>query len=472
MKQLLTFVLFILSSTLSFATHNRGGVITYRHISGFTYEATITTYTRASVQADRCALKLDWGDGTSDTLNRVNGPTGTCPNAKMGEQLGNDVQKNTYVGMHTYATQGLYMLSTSDPNRNAGINNIPQSVAVPITLNSLLLVDAGTTASSAQFLADPLMNFELGKDCTFNPAAFSPDGDVLSYSLTDPIGASAPVTGSIPNGASINAKTGELSWIPQNIGQYVFAIQVSVCRNNVNLGYVTLDIQINVIASTFRQSFNGLSAWPTDSNGNYSTTIAPGNSLNLNLSYVDSVAPTIDLNGYGEAFSKNNPASFSINSSTPFNKAGTLFWQPTSGDQRCAPYLFTFRGISSSQTHLLEKDISLLVYVRDSSQNYCDTICSTFLSATEVEHKIKAQQVEVWPNPFTSEVNFELSSDEQNRKHILTLYDFNGRRVVEEYFEGDSFLLPRENLAPGIYFYYISGTNGGDFSGKLIISSD
>ena len=37
------------------ATHNRAGEVTYRHLTGNTYEVTITTCTKTSVIADR-----DW----------------------------------------------------------------------------------------------------------------------------------------------------------------------------------------------------------------------------------------------------------------------------------------------------------------------------------------------------------------------------------------------------------------------------
>ena len=40
------------------ATHNRAGEITYRHLTGSTYEITITTYTKSTVVADRPFLNI------------------------------------------------------------------------------------------------------------------------------------------------------------------------------------------------------------------------------------------------------------------------------------------------------------------------------------------------------------------------------------------------------------------------------
>jgi len=56
-----------------FATHNRGGEITYEHISGLTYRFKITTCTDISnaAQADRSELFITYGDGEGDTIPRV-----------------------------------------------------------------------------------------------------------------------------------------------------------------------------------------------------------------------------------------------------------------------------------------------------------------------------------------------------------------------------------------------------------------
>src|SRR5688572_30374411 len=63
--------------SLAHATHYRAGEITYRIIGINKIEATVWTYTKISGQsllADRPMVGISWGDGTGDTLCRVNGP--------------------------------------------------------------------------------------------------------------------------------------------------------------------------------------------------------------------------------------------------------------------------------------------------------------------------------------------------------------------------------------------------------------
>ena len=76
MKKLLLLlpILFALFINDADATHNRAGEITYRHMGGFTYMIRVTTYTKKSSKAaDRDSLTVEWGDGTSSVLPRING---------------------------------------------------------------------------------------------------------------------------------------------------------------------------------------------------------------------------------------------------------------------------------------------------------------------------------------------------------------------------------------------------------------
>jgi hypothetical protein len=101
-------------------THNRAGEITYKHVSGFTYEFTITTYTKVSGvsgDADRTRLGIAWGDGTFDSLDRISETF-----------LDADIKQNKYIGIHTYSGPFTYIVGVQDPNRIDGIININNAV--------------------------------------------------------------------------------------------------------------------------------------------------------------------------------------------------------------------------------------------------------------------------------------------------------------------------------------------------------
>lgn len=112
-----------------FCTHNRAGEITYKHVSGLSYEFTITTYTKVSGlsgDADRQRLGISWGDGTFDSLSRTSEIF-----------LDADIKQNKYIGIHTYSAPFTYVVGVSDPNRIDNIINISNSVNTSATRSSV-----------------------------------------------------------------------------------------------------------------------------------------------------------------------------------------------------------------------------------------------------------------------------------------------------------------------------------------------
>ena len=117
------------------ATHNRAGEITYVQLSDLTYRITITTFTYTLSYADRQQLDCDFGDNSIATASRSNGPN------QMGEILLNFYKKNIYIIDHTYPGPGIYKIVVQDPNRNAGVKNIPNSVNVIFSISTILTVN-------------------------------------------------------------------------------------------------------------------------------------------------------------------------------------------------------------------------------------------------------------------------------------------------------------------------------------------
>ena len=243
-------ICFVFFAVHSFATHNRAGEITYKHVAGFTYEFTITTYTKVSGvsgDADRTRLGISWGDGTFDSLDRISEIF-----------LLADIKQNKYVGIHTYSGPFTYVVGVSDPNRVENIININNSVNTLFYLeDTVRILDPNIIGfnSSPQLLNPPIEFGNVGQLFTHNPNAFDPDGDSLSYSISSPLQASGlPVSGYSPpnlispgpdNQISINQLTGELIWnTPQQVGIYNIVIIIREYRNGILIGTVIRDLQI------------------------------------------------------------------------------------------------------------------------------------------------------------------------------------------------------------------------------------
>ncbi len=226
------------------ATHNRAGEIQVQQVGecgDFRIRATIITYTKSSsIAADRDSLTISWGDGTFSELPRTNGNG-------QGEDIGNDIQKNIYIGDHQFAGAARYVISMTDPNRIKGIINVnpPSSDNVQFHIETVYVIPDCQFGSynSTPILLQPPIDFGcVGQPFKHNPNAYDEDGDSLSYQLLVPLGdVGEPVPNyTYPNQSApgsffqLNEKTGDMYWAsPQLAGEYNVAFYVISWRQLV-----------------------------------------------------------------------------------------------------------------------------------------------------------------------------------------------------------------------------------------------
>jgi gliding motility-associated-like protein len=253
MKKILVFVIAIFIFTGVRATHNRAGEITYVQLSALTYQITITTFTYTLSWADRPQLTVEWGDNTTSVAQRISITS-----------LPNFYRKNVYVINHTFPGPGIYVIVVQDPNRNFGVQNIPNSVNVVFSIRTILFVNPAYGLNSTPVLLNPPYDKAArGKLFIHNPAAFDPDGDSLSYKLTTctrengkPIEnyTFPPAT----NKFYVDSISGDLIWdTPADTGKYNVAMEIQEWRNKKKIGVVVRDMQIEVYNTNNNPPVNG-----------------------------------------------------------------------------------------------------------------------------------------------------------------------------------------------------------------------
>jgi len=249
-RKLFGFICLFCLAISSYGTHNLAGEITYRHISGLTYEFTITIYADGNSPAiDRREIEVNWGDNTKlDSIN-LNSQSQIASNPFP-------IIKRIWRATHTFPGPAFtYRISVEDPNRNANVINMSNSINVPFTIQSELTIPAftGDENNSVQLRNDPIDRACAGIKFIYNPGAFDPDGmDSLSYSLAASKSGRDVIAPnfSFPqasNSFSINAVTGDLTWdTPVQTGIYNVAIVITEFRRGFKVGSVLRDIQISV----------------------------------------------------------------------------------------------------------------------------------------------------------------------------------------------------------------------------------
>jgi hypothetical protein len=477
MKRLLLIVTLSLSlPIISFASHNLGGYISYKHLSGLTYEITVTTFTEASTNtADRCELIVDFGDGTSESVERVNGIacSGNPACAHCGEIVANEYKLNEYVITHTFPTNNRYTITMEDPNRTAGIINMVNSVNTVFSISSEIEVSQGVPNISLKILESPNLNVSMLDTVKVNLSAFDEDGDILTYELVTPMVSNSQLVPGyfLPNSVSIDPNNGEFKWdSPAFVGDYVFAVKISECRNGSSLGFTIMEFTITISQAPSEGEFLNIHTWQKDYFGRFIVNVSPNDTVNFNVEYQDLiVSATKDIKGYGEVFENGNNASFTYLNSNNTDVAYNLNWVPTNQHSRCMPYVLTFRGKSNYSNFSFSKDITVMVFVKDQSTLNCSTVCGGVLSIDNKSNE-NAVSVSISPNPINSESVIQIKSDNSNQDYSFVVYNMLGKRVRVIQLQNQSeFTFHKENLPSGLYIYELSNGVSVLDKGKLVL---
>ena len=345
-----------------FATHQRTGEIQYQRLGSLTYRAIIVSYTKtSSAAADRDSLELHWGDGTSTYLLRINGIDTDGDGIPDGEILDNDIKKNLYAAIHTYAAPSDYTLSYIDFNRIADIINVANpsqsnqpgvsgSVNVPFSVETRLRFldfQAFGFNNSPILLQLPFDDAFVNQRFIHNPAAFDPDGDSLAYELTTPKsmpGTDVPdyffpneVEPGPDNNFSIDPITGDLVWeTPQKSGIYNVAFRVNEYRRGVLIGSVVRDMQIFV--------FEGIDNNFPQLEEQVDRCVIAGETLEFTVNATDADGDPITLSAQGGPFEvSNSPATFTApQAQNPIS--GTFLWNTNCAHIQNGRYNVVFKA--------------------------------------------------------------------------------------------------------------------------------
>ncbi|MDA1267928.1 MAG: gliding motility-associated C-terminal domain-containing protein [Bacteroidetes bacterium] len=266
MKLKIYFVLFFITffSALStaWATHIRAGEIIAERISvqTLTYRITVVGYTDTRSSVVFGPGRINFGDGREEQLN-------TKSDFSLVEDLGDLIEKNTFVITHTFQGPGKYKIRFLEFNRNDLTLNMNNSVDTPFYVETEITIDPFIGVNNSPILTiPPVDNGAVNVRYIHNPGAYDPDGDSLSYRIEipkqgfervvnnyrDPASAEFSKNkedGTGPAFMKVDAIFGDLVWdAPGTAGQYSVAMRITEWRKidgkYVEIGYVVRDMQI------------------------------------------------------------------------------------------------------------------------------------------------------------------------------------------------------------------------------------
>ncbi|HET7178831.1 MAG TPA: hypothetical protein VFI14_03865, partial [Chryseosolibacter sp.] len=360
---------FLLFATPALATHLRSVEIQVRreNCTSLTVEITLIAYvnTQSSVPFGGEDAFISFGDGTSESV-----PETAREIVESGLFLG----RCRYTTTHTYSAAGSYVISYSEPNRNAGTLNFDAPGATRMYTETLISVKANTCNNTPVLLVPPFDRACSGTTFFHNPGAFDSDGDSLSYELVAPkkdatsavtnylfpdnqkFYSDAGITYSLANEEkngpptfSIDAVDGTIVWnAPGAIGEYGIAIKVKEWKFQpgngswYQAGYVIRDMQIIVEDCDNRKP---KLTPPPD------ICVVAGTPVSFDIPASDPDGDNVVIEGFSEVFSfMENPAVLEPESGTlqstaaPNDTASIQFrWVTSCTHVRAQPYKVVFK---------------------------------------------------------------------------------------------------------------------------------
>ena len=363
----------------------------------------------------------------------------------------------------TFPANGNYMIKWSNCCRNAAIINMANPSTESASFLTFISVDSSNPNSTPTFLTPPVAYLPVDSIWQYNPLPFDPDGDSIVWSITVPLGAGNPVPVDVlgygwlsdtllyshPNGIfSIDPITGQITWNPKMVGNFVASFAIQEYRNGVLIGGMSRDMQFIVVPDTMNAmpQISNMQTLPTNNLGYPYIQIIPGQNFQVSLLASDpDINDVVSLAAYGESFGLAvAPSNFNYVSTGNGNEIeGTFSWTPDMSHVRPNPYLVVFR-------------------TSDNFFYYDETVQVEVALTTAINDINAFETMDIYPNPSNNSFILPLNL-EKSQTITLDIYNVLGIKVSSEDLSlssGNHLLVKNFDLRSGQYFINLTDENG------------
>lgn len=302
-------IAFIAFALTSKASHIMGGELTYKWISGNTYELTLSLYRDcygipAPTPTTDVVVHSSCFGSMSVMLNEiaVTNITPACDTVITCLNGLNGVEKHVYTGLVTLpGSCADFTFYWTLCCRNAAITNLTNAASYGATFYATLDNTQTPFNSSPIFANDPVIYLFTNQQYHINNGMFDSDGDSLVISMIEPLDGNTttgplnalpipynppfnylnPVTSASP--LTIDSTTGEIVVEPLVSEVDVWAYRVDEYRNGVKIGSVTRDIQLVIFPGADQlPTLSGINQYPGST-----TYVCAGDSLMFDILSAD-----------------------------------------------------------------------------------------------------------------------------------------------------------------------------------------
>jgi hypothetical protein len=441
MKILLALLITVTCCFSSMASHILGGYIAAKQQTGRQYQITVIVMSDPNIPSNTSTanIELNFGDGRKEIVERTTIATE------------NGVQRNSYVVNHLFASDGLYVISYTDPNWAANIINLNGGFSegtvlrleTMIRINSLIV-----NGQSAIPLALEQVKGMLNHPLHYNPTFVQADGEDISIEL---LSARNDLTNyALPNGASVNPYSGMLTFTANNPGLFLVIFRVHTFRNGVETSQTDAMQLVKIMDGTVSTPSVEVPDATFYDQGWYSRVVTENEQVSQSMVF------TLDNNPFAvEVYSEltNKGATTTIVNTASNKKQGKLDWNVLPADERSTPYFITYRYRSTADNYIDDYNVAL----------YDGAPLNTGLL-----EEAPWGYGKVYPNPV-AEGKCTLVLPENLQMAALNIVDALGRNVYSTTISGQSILVETNHWPAGVYAYMVSTPTGKHISGNIVV---
>jgi hypothetical protein len=484
MKKIILMLLIVSIAHVSKATHLMGGDIKVIQDSNSFYSFNITHY--------RDVLGINAGPSVVFSIYVWDVPTSTwmptnfsslvimMDSANSGMALPTTaygIEIYNYKSVSYYlAPNAKYKIMVTECCRNAAILNMSTAVSESFTLEAEFNVDSLSADNSPEFLALPVVVGPINNVWVYNPLPYDADGDSLAWEISTPLSAFNNMNPNLVdsclgytlppadplNPFTLNPVSGELTWMPNMVGNFVASFKITEYRNGIAIGSVIRDMQYIVIPDSTanplpKYSQNSSTPFTFNSiNKTNEVSYVPGDAFTFKL-LVDDANNTdaLTANAYSELLQQANTTATFTSTPTGLGKQLLLNfnWQPSSTTKGTKKVVFrTFDGKYYSDFTLM-----MLQGSRPASLQSSMATIGT---------------LQIIPNPSnTGAITLSINAPSSNNA-VVNIIDAQGKIVYSsstQLNKGNNILMANTALSSGLYMVKVATANGASSTSKLVI---
>jgi hypothetical protein len=439
-KLLLSLILGLGLTNFASASHMMGGQITLEHISGMDYRVVYTAYRDMTGIPIAQVASINFVDSVSGVSFIVPIPYDTAVTVLVP-----GVEEYVYDTIVTFPNAGSWYVSYEECCRNAAILNMTMPSGESHHFYSIVQID--TTNSTPVFLNPPIVLAQENVPFYYNPLPFDADGDSIAWSLDVPLSSNGtPVVGYVlPSSDTLvpfnmDPVTGEITFLPNLLGNFQVSVRVKEYRNGVLIGEITRDMQLIVVPSLNTPVVLMINTNTAPFNGK-AYTFAAGTPFSMNVTIYDQDNQGVTIVGRGEAFNlSSNPATLNVVNGVGTATA-TISWTPDVSQERPAPYILGLRVSENFGNYVFQSDVSVSLKVG--------------LGVTGIAENTNDGQIALSPNPTSDQFNIQFVSNSTNEVavEVLTVDGKSAAKFVNTQVAAGLNVIQVNNLhlAKGVY---------------------